>query len=64
MLSPEDQTILRTYYLVGEAVLANIFVDRQALLRDQPHIATQAKVVFDKILVTLGIDTFTYTTTV
>lgn len=62
-LSPEDQQILKEYYLIGsEEEIENIFSYRSNLLDAQPLIEAQAKTAFDKVLNQLGIKEFTYST--
>ena len=61
-LSAEDRRVLGVYYGLGQPTPENIFAFRQELSQTQPDIETQAKAVFAKVLASLHIDEFHYTT--
>ena len=63
-LPNEEKELLQAYYLVGQPIPENIFEYRNNLLREQPDIEAKAKTAFIKLLESLDIDEFTYSTKV
>lgn len=61
-LSDEDKRLFEAYYLVDVPTPENIFEYRSQLLAEQPEIEAEAKVAFARLLETLHITDFAYTT--